>query len=714
MYAKKDILWRVYLLYFMICLFGLGIIYKVFQIQVIEGNELRAKADTLTTDYRDIEAVRGNIYADDGSLLATSIPIYEIRMDMNIDALTDEIFYKKVDSLAFCLAKLFKRKSGERGDKTVTQYRRELINARREGERYHLIKRGVTYNELTQLREFPLFRLGRFKGGFIDIQKNKREKPFKLLAERTIGYEKENVRPVGLEGAYSKYLKGVGGKRLMQKISGGIWKPINNDNEIEPKDGCDIITTIDIKIQDVAENALKKQLIINSADHGCVILMEVETGEIKAIANLKKSELGVYYEGYNYAVGESTEPGSTFKLASLMAAIEDGLVDLDDTVDTEDGTKKYYDKVMRDSHKGGYGIITTLEAFEKSSNVGISKIISRSYSKDPQKFIDRLYKMNLNEKLDIDIEGEGIPRIKNPKGKDWSGITLPWMSVGYEVTQTPLQILTFYNAVANGGKMVKPLFVKEIRRKGKFIRSFGIVTINESICSELTIKKAKIMLESVIMTGTAKNLSNATYKIAGKTGTVQIANEKYGYRYKGKFSYQASFVGYFPADNPKYSCIVVVNAPSNEVYYGNLVAGPIFKEIADKVYATCLKIHPDLSEQTDIMIASAPYSKYGFQKDLQKVFHELEVPVISQNINTKWVVTSSRDSCVNFSVRRIEEELRNRIIPNVVGMAVQDAVYLLENAGLKVKIIGGGIIVRQSIEPGTRIYKRSEIILQLS
>jgi len=348
---KKDILLRVYALYFIMCLLGIAIIYKTFQIQVIEGDKWRKQAASLTTDYKNIDAIRGNIYASDGSLLATSIPMYDVHFDANLEYLTDDIFYGSIDSLAFRLANLFQ-------DKSEKQYRRNLIMARRDGSRYYLIKRNVNYNQLNELKSFPICRLGRYKGGFIYSQKNKRKKPFQLLASRTIGYDREGVRPVGLEGAYRQYLRGVGGKRLMQKISGGVWKPINDVDEIEAQDGSDIITTIDINIQDVAEHALATQLLLNDADHGCVVLMEVETGEIKAIANLKKSESGGYYEGYNYAVGESTEPGSTFKLPALIAALEDGYVDLDDSVDTEDGTTQYYDRVMRDSHIGGYGKIS--------------------------------------------------------------------------------------------------------------------------------------------------------------------------------------------------------------------------------------------------------------------------------------------------------------------------------------------------------------------
>ena len=701
-------------MYFIMCLFGIAIVYKTFKIQVIEGDKWRAQAASLTTDYKNIEAIRGNIYAADGSLLATSIPMYDIHFDANLEYLTDEIFYGSIDSLAFRLSNLFQ-------DKSEKQYRHDLISARREGSRYFLIKRNVNYNQLNEIKSFPICRLGRYRGGFIYSQKNKRKKPFQLLASRTIGYDREGVRPVGLEGAYRQYLRGVGGKRLMQKISGGVWKPINDVDEIEAQDGSDIITTIDINIQDVAENALANQLLLNDADHGCVVLMEVETGEIKAIANLKRSESGGYYEGYNYAVGESTEPGSTFKLAALIAALEDGYVDLDDSVDTENGTTQYYDRVMRDSRIGGYGKISLKEAFEKSSNVGVSKIITAVYAKNPQKFVDRLYKMNLNEPLGLEIAGEGNPFIKKPRDKDWSGTTLPWMSIGYEVKQTPLQILTFYNAVANGGRMVKPIFIKKIMKRGKVHSSFNTIVINESICSKSTIEKAKIMLESVIETGTARNLRNDTYKIGGKTGTVQIANLKYGYKYDGKYSYQASFVGYFPAEKPKYSCIVVVNAPSNNVYYGNLVAGPIFKELADKVYASTIEIHSDMMDApvtnwalTETGSATTPYVKYGYQQDLREVLSFLNIPTDYQSPNSRWVVTLSEESVVKVQRRKLDEELKKGLVPNLLGMSAKDAVYLLENAGMRVSIYGGGMIVKQSVAPGSRINQGLEIILHLS
>ena len=698
---KKDIKWRMYLLYVTVCIFSLLILGKVFHIQFIEGDRLRKKAENLTTGYKKIEAVRGNIYADDGSLLATSIPIYEVRMDANTEALTDKIFYSNIDSLALMLSQLFQ-------DGSKTEYKDDLIKARKNGERYHLIKRKVKYTELKEMKKFPIFRLGKYKGGFIYEQKNKRKKPFQLLAARTIGYDREGIKPVGLEGAYQEYLAGVQGKRLMKKIAGGVWMPIGDNNELEPRDGSDIYTTIDINIQDVAEHALLKQLSIHQADHGTVVLMEVKTGEIKAIANLKRTSDGGYYEGYNYAIGEATEPGSTFKLAILIALLEDGYANLDDLIDTEGGKKKYYDRTMYDTHD--YGKITLKEAFELSSNIGFAKSAVASYSNNPQKFIDRLRQMKLNDPLGIEIAGEGIPRIKGPDDPTWSGITLPWMAHGYEILLTPLQILTFYNAVANNGQMVKPKFVKKIMDRGRVIKEIPTEVILDPLCSPETIKKVKSALEGVVANGTAENLKAAAYKIAGKTGTAQIANEKYGYRYESKVSHQASFVGYFPADNPMYSCIVVVNAPSQYVYTGNLVAGPIFKEVADKIYANSLDIHEELRPQPFLATSALPYSKSGYYSELHKVFSTLDVKTEVNSQNPRLVNTSTLDSLVAIEDRPINNEL----VPRVTGMGIQDAIYLLENKGLKVEFTGKGVIKSQSIPNGARIVPGTTIKLELS
>ncbi|MEQ8909082.1 MAG: penicillin-binding protein [Vicingaceae bacterium] len=703
---KKDIAWRIYLVYFVVCLFGLTIIAKAVSIQLLEGEELKQKVKSLTRLEKEIEAVRGNIYAVDGSLLATSIPIYEVRFDPNADAITQELFDEHVDSLALELSLLFK-------DRSVAAYRKDLIGARQAGERYHLIRRNVKYTELKKLKHFPLFRRGKYKGGLIVHQKNKRERPFKVLAARTIGYEREGVTPVGLEGAYSEILSGVDGQRLMQKISGGVWMPVGDENEIEPEDGRDIYTTIDVNLQDVAESALLKQLQKHGADHGCVVLMEVKTGAVKAIANLKRTKEGKYYEGYNYAIGESTEPGSTFKLPALMVALEDGYVDMGDIIDCADGSRQYYDRTMYDSNHddGGWGKITVKRVLEVSSNIGMAEIISRNYMENPQKFIDGLGKMNLRKPLGIEIAGEGKPFIKNTSNETWSGISLAWMAHGYELQQTPLQILTFYNAVANDGKMVKPKFVEKITKGRKVVKEVPTEVINPKISSQETIDKVKGALEGVVSNGTATNLANADYKIAGKTGTAQIANRNYGYSYQSKVSHQASFVGYFPADNPQYSCIVVVNAPTQNVYYGNLVAGPIFKEVADKVYANSLEMHEELQWQKhQFAFSRIPYSKHGAKSDVKRVFDEIGVFTQVKAEDSDWIVTRTRDTSVVLEPRLISENL----VPNVVGMGLRDAIYLLENQGLKVKVKGRGMVKNQSLQAGVRVNKGQEIEIELS
>jgi cell division protein FtsI (penicillin-binding protein 3) len=419
------------------------------------------------------------------------------------------------------------------------------------------------------------------------------------------------------------------------------------------------------------------------AQYGTAVLMEVQTGDIKAMVNLSRDDQGYYHEVQNYAIGESTEPGSTFKLPVMIAALEDGVVDLEDTIDTGDGAYQYYDKIIRDDHHehGGYGKITVKQVFEYSSNVGMAKIITGAYKKKPGDLIDRLYAMRLNEKLGIEIKGEGKPVIRYPGDKHWSGITLAMMAHGYEVSITPLQTLTFYNAIANNGKMVKPRFVKEIRYHGKLIRKINPEVLQSAVCSRSTLRKVKRMLEGVVESGTARNLNNPLIRIAGKTGTNQIYNKKYGYKTNSEVSYQASFVGYFPADDPQYSCIVVVNSPSKNVYYGNMVAGPVFLEIARKVFATSMDLHPVVSGNKDIP-PDLPYSKTGNRNELRQVLKSLDVPVENSHIRSEWVSTEKKEDAVGFSNRSIITGL----VPNVVSMGAKDAIYLLENAGMRVRL----------------------------
>jgi cell division protein FtsI (penicillin-binding protein 3) len=705
MSLKKDILWRAGIVYVGVLFFGLWITGKIVYLQTVERSKWTDKARNSTLKNVIIPSNRGNIMADDGRLLATSIPLYEVRMDMKTEALTDKVFYSNVDSLALCLAYLF-------GDKSPEKYKQELVSARKKEKRYHLIKKQVDYIQLKKLMSFPLLRRGRYKGGLICIRENKRVRPHNELAARTIGYTTKDNRGniVGIEGAYDQQLSGIEGIMLKQKISDNVWIPVSNRNEIEPRDGKDVVTTININFQDFAEKALLKQLIKQDAHHGTVVIMEVSTGEVKAIVNLGKDKKGRYRELLNYAVGESSEPGSTFKLPVIMAALEDGYINLNDTIDTGNGTFRYYDKTIRDdSHpQGGYGKLTVQRAFEVSSNVGVAKVITEAYKNRPHHFVDRLYSMNLNDKLGIDIRGEGQPLIKYPGDRLWSGISLAMMSHGYEVRLTPLQTLTFYNAVANNGKMVKPKFVREIQYHGKTISTFDTKVINPSICSKSTLKKAKKLLEGVVENGTARNLKNPYFKIAGKTGTNQIYNTKYGYKSDSAVSYQASFVGYFPADNPRYSCIVVVNSPSKNVYYGHQVAGPVFLEIAKRIYANGFKDENNGSDNT--LTVDLPYSKNGYRDELKQVFSNLGIKVNDINTSSGWVITNRKEDHIEFSNRRIIYDL----VPNVIAMGAKDAVYLLENAGMKVVMKGRGSVRSQSIPPGTQIKKGQEIILEMS
>lgn len=700
MNIRTDILLRVYATYLLLFVVAIAVVVQVFRIQTLEGRKWRQLSDSLSTEFVNVEAVRGNIYSSDGSLLATSLPEYELRMDLLTGALTNEIFNDKVDSLAVCLATLF-------SDKPAKEYERKLIAARKKGDRYFLLKRSVTYSQLKTIKTFPIFNMGRYKGGLLVIQKNKRIQPFKTLASRTIGYKVEGVRPVGLEGAFDSKLGGQSGKRLMQRIAGGVWMPLNDEDEIAPKDGYDIITTLDVNIQDVAQKALMEQLAKHNADHGCVVLMEVATGEVKAIANLTRIQPGVYAEKYNYAIGEATEPGSTFKLASFMAGLEDKKFDVNDSVNTDGGKVKYYNHILSDSHEGGYGRISMKKAFEVSSNVAISKMIYKGYRDNPEKFIQRLRQFKLDKPLGLEIPGEGMPRIKDTKSSDWSGLSLPQMSIGYEVKLTPLQTLTFYNAVANNGYIVTPRFVKEIQKMGQVVETHSAKVSKNKICSDETLAKVRKLMEGVVANGTAKNLSTTIYKIAGKTGTAQVAQGAQGYK-NGKRTYQASFCGYFPAENPKYSIIVVVNDPSVSGYYGNVVAGPIFKEIADKIYAASLNIHKDIDQEYPQLTKNYPIAKPGYKEKTLTVYNKIG---ISTNVPTdaEWVSVAKKDHSINLSPKAISQG----VIPDVIGMGLQDAIYLLENAGLKTIVRGTGKVINQSLTAGNRVIKGSTVVLNL-
>ncbi len=697
MNIRANILLRVYIAFGLIVLFAVAVLAKLGVVQYVEGDKWKAMAVRVSVREFDIEAVRGNIYSNDGSLLATSVPEYELRMDMFAGGiLKDEIFYAKVDSLAMSLSGFFK-------DKTAKEYARFLRQSRRDSLRNVLIKRRVSYPDLKAIRKFPLYNIGSYSGGLKAERRNKRILPFKDLAARTIGYKRPDYS-VGLEGAYGNYINGETGKQLKQRTTGGFWIPINNDAEIAPTDGADIISTIDINMQDLVQNALKEGLIRTKAHHGTAILMEVATGEVRAVANYTKEKEGAYIEAFNYAIAGNQDPGSTFKLASYMALLEDKLVDTNTLVRT--GWYQIPGKRITDSHPKDE-MVTVKRAFEESSNAAIAKLINDNYSADPMKFTDHLYNWGFDQKMDLQIPGESQPVVKNiEKNKSWNkNMTLPQMAYGYEMQITPLKMLSFYNAVANNGKYLAPLFVKEIRRMGNPIEQFKAKMINPKICSEETLAKIKSMLEGVVVSGSGKQIVyNPLYNIAGKTGTAQVANEDKGYKDK---KYQASFVGYFPAEQPKYSLIVVINDPKGE-YYGSLVAGPVFRKIADRVYAGDVKMYNDVKENL-VGNTVVPSAKAGESRATQKVYKAF-------GIKTLYAAKSDYFNSVDTSngIAYQENIPVKGVMPNVSGMGLKDAMYLIGNAGLRARVKGSGKVTGQSIIAGSRIGKGLMVEIRLN
>jgi cell division protein FtsI (penicillin-binding protein 3) len=665
--TEKNILTRLYIVAGFLFLFAIAVLVKLVSIQMVEGEKYRKLAMDRTEKMFTIAPKRGNLYSDDGSLLATSVSRYTIRFDAETVGKRD--FEENVKPLSDALAKLL--------GNTSSHYQQLLRKAKVNKNRYALIARNLDYSEYVAVKQFPLFNKGPYKGGLIIEQKIVREHPLGKIAERSVGYERVDedgyYTRVGLEGAFGQYLRGVEGKRLKQKIAKGQWKPIGWDNIVEPKDGYDVVSTIDINIQDIAHHALLGQLEKYNAEHGCVIVMETKTGEVKAISNLGRTSEGKYYERLNYAIGESHEPGSTFKLMSMVVALEDKVIDTSTVIDTENGTFKVYNRTVRDSKHGGYGKISAAKAFEVSSNTAFAKIINNNYKDNPEKFVNRLMNMNLHRELGLPVKGEGKPVIRYPGDKGWSGVSLAWMSHGYEVSLTPLQTLTFYNAIANDGEMLKPRLIKAVKEWDKTILNFEKEVINPSICSKETALKVQQLLKDVVEKkhGTGHGLYSPNFSMAGKTGTTQ---KNYVSKDPEVMKYISTFAGYFPADNPKYSCIVVIHEPDKSVgYYGADVSGPVFKSVAQKIYASSPVV-----DEVDINEAE----NKNLEKDFQKYFAA--------------------------SNRKYDE------LPNVEGMSGMDAVSILENLGIEVEVKGNGKVKKQSIAKGTDLKKVNKIVLVLS
>lgn len=705
---KNEILWRIYTVMTLLIITAVTIFIRTAQIQIVEGPYWKTKRDEAHVDLRPVKGERGSIMAKDGSLLASSLPFYEIRMDTKAGAMTDKLFDENVDSLAACLMPWVKDRFSTKED-----FKANLQSARIIGNRYYFIARGVSYPELQKIKSFPLLKLGPYKGGLIVNRLSRRSKPYKMLAHRTIGYVTQD-RKVGLEESFDKYLDGDSEMQLMQRVAGGYWIPLKDISEVEPKRGDDVVTTIDIDIQDIAGNALLKALKTNDAAYGCAIVMDVKTGAIRAIANIGKTKDGNYYENYNHAIGTKSEPGSTFKLATMMALLEDNLVDLNDVISLNQGKYEFYGEEMKDASFHGLDSATVRTAFEISSNVGMAQMAFNNYETKGKRnqFIKRMEQFHLHEMTNIEITGEEAPYLKSPKvtADKWSGTTIPWMAIGYEMELTPLQILNLYNSVANGGKMMKPYLVSEVQRFGKTIETFEPQVIDNQIARPSTIKKVRQLLEGVVENGTANNIKPVTYRIAGKTGTAQRNYSKI--KAGEQLKYQASFAGYFPANNPAYSCIVVITDPNTGQFYGSQVAAPVFKEIADRCYVKETKSQMAINRNPKVPLTyrSLPVYSLGYRKDFEVALNYLDLKY-NKDVLTDWIVMDIDSSALSLQPR--VEKLK-KVVPNVIGMGLRDAVYKMEEKGIKIYVVKGkGKVVSQSVSPGREIKRGMRVYLTL-
>ncbi|PZR40404.1 MAG: cell division protein [Azospira oryzae] len=696
MNIKKSILVRVRVAFLAIVVFAICVAAKVGHIQFVEGEKWAKMEEEIMFDYKTVKATRGNIYSDNGSLLVTSLPFYKVAIDPTLAK--EDVFKKGIDSLAMLLSRYYK-------DKSTVEYRRMLLDARASRKQYVIINRKqINYQTKKEMSSWPIFREGRYKGGVIFEKHDVRYRPFSNLSRRTVGYVNENGVGVGLEYSFNDVLGGQNGEALFQKIAGGVWKPVFDGNNTKAIDGLDIQTTLDINLQDVAETSLYRHMEQHDADEGTVVVMEVKTGHIKAISNLTRDGKGNYQEKYNIAVAGSIEPGSTFKAVTMIALLEETNIALTDNIETGNGLYNFYNRTVKDHDIGGYGTVSIQRAFEVSSNVAMAKLTDKYFGTKPEKFLKYVDDLKLSKPLGIQIAGETYPKITRPTDKSWSGITLPWMSYGYGFEISPLHTLTLYNAIANDGKMVKPIFVTSVNRADDKQKEFEPEVLNSKICSNKTLAQMKILLEAVVENGTAKSLKGTHYRIAGKTGTSQILEDGH---YTKK--YVTSFVGYFPAHAPKYSIIVLMKNPKGIFQYGSSVAGPVFKEIADNIYSRDLNLHTAMEKKVVFEEGVFPVIKSGHQEELSMLTNELGVSSHTAT-EEEWVKAAKNGSAVVWRKNAIV----NDRVPDVTGMTFRDAIYVLEKSGLRVVHNGKGRVEEQSLPAGARFTKGSRIYIRLS
>lgn len=711
---RTDTLWKTYLVYFLVLLFAVVVIVKIILVQTREGDELNDLAEKREYRIKDLEASRGNIFSADGNLMATSVPVFDLFFDSRV--VDQELFVSNVDTLSRCLAKMFPKRN-------ATQWKEHLSKAKAEDKQCP-IERNVSLSQYREAQQFPIFNKGLYKGGLVADKRISRIRPYKELAGCIIGYADEsNARYGGLEGAYNEYLQGINGRQLVRRLHHGNWIPVNSEDDIDAQNGDDLYTTFDVKLQDIVESALHNTMVTNKAEQGCAVLMDVETGFIKAMANLQLNEkTGEYEETYNFALSARYEPGSVFKIASMVVLLNHNpRIKLDDKVNIGTGPIQFSKRTMRDDHSfAKNGICTVQEVIEQSSNKGTAVLITKEFMTHPEKYVDGLYALGLNKRIGTGLAAEVQPYIKHPsdKTKDgrkiWSNVSLPWMSIGYEVNVTPLQLLMLYNAIANGGRMMKPQFVTEIRRGNQSIEKYDPVVVDEHIASPEAIKMLQTMLEGVVQRGTAKRqLANCGFRTAGKTGTAQYCHPNLGYAYRdpktGRRLYNTTFVGYFPADAPKYSCIVVVSRAHGPYWAAGSVSAPGFREIAEKVYAMRLGVEDEeiladsLREVVPVPALMHHDHAVAFLKGMTEEYTDYA-------LDGEWVTIEDNPDG-SKSIKNVE--IRPNAVPNVVGMNVTDAVYLLESLGIKTQFSGQGKVKEQSLHAGDSIRANSIMNLKL-
>lgn len=704
MEVKRDILWRVYVAYMAIAIVCVAIFGRAFYIQQIEGAKWRGMSDSLHLKMQAIDADRGTIYSADGQMLSTSIPQFDIYVDFEADGLRQKngaAFYNNLDSLSYCLANLFK-------DRSTADYKKILSKGYKTKERYYLLKRKVSFKDYYLLRQFPLVRLGKNTSGFIAETRSIRLNPYQLLGYRTIGLERANAQKVGLEQTYDTVLKGTEGKRLVRFISGGVAVPVNDDYQIEPENGKDIVTTIDTRIQEISENALMKMLLQSESLYGTCVVMETQTGQIKAMANLGRKPDGTYWEDYNYAL-RATEPGSTIKLATLLSVLSEGKTSVNDLVEVGSTGNAFVGvRNVNDAERAPKPVMTVKECFAHSSNVGMSKIAYNTFASRPDKFRSYLHQFKMDTVTGIDLRGEERPVITKIKKNNEGLHAMITMSFGYALQVTPMQTLTLYNAIANDGKMMKPYLVTDIQSDGLVYRQIDPTVINEQLCSPAVAKDAKDCMRAVVTEGTAKLIfKDVPYNVAGKTGTAHVADGKYGY---DDGVYQASFVGYFPAEKPQYTCIVVIKTkPYAPLHYGGQLAAPVFKEIADRLYSMFVKSNMQYATATPN--DSINYIYAGAMKDIKQIMQAVGISYKDSTTgNTQYAMVAKE----NMQPVLKTQAVNNKTMPQLSGMTLKDAVLVCENIGLKVNIQGKGKVVLQSLTAGQFISEGQQVSIQLN